>query len=301
VASLHARLLEAFLRLSGAKAITNMIDVVYPLDAKHAKPNWRLKLKHHVTRQECMGRTVYTITPKTDVSSMHVYYLHGGAYYNGFIPPHWVFLDDLVTKTKCTVTAPDFPLAPDATVDDIFAMVFPLYEQLAAKWGAKNLTVMGDSSGGGMSLVLAQKIRDAGLEQPKEVILLSPWLDVTMTNPEIKESNRKDPYLGLHACVSAGERYAKNDDPRRPDISPIYGTVDQLGPITLFVGTHDIMLPDCRKLKSMAESTGIRFEYVEYPEMIHDWMMLQLPESEKARNEIGSLIQRPFRTEHLKK
>ena len=60
-----------------------------------------------------------------------------------------------------------------------------------------------------MSLVLVQKLRDAKKEQPKEIVLLSPWLDVTMTNPGIEDSNRKDPYLGLHACKVAGERYAK--------------------------------------------------------------------------------------------
>jgi acetyl esterase/lipase len=39
---------------------------------------------------------------------------------------------------------------------------------------------MGDSSGGGMALALAQKARDAGLQQPRDLVLLSPWLDVTM-------------------------------------------------------------------------------------------------------------------------
>lgn len=292
MASWQAKFHEVYLRLTGAKAITNMIDLVYPLDAKHAKPPWRMKRRHLITAREMQGRTVYTISPRDGHSSAHVYYLHGGAYYNGFIPPHWKFLDDIVTKTKCTVTAPDFPLAPDATVDDIFAMIMPLYQELLAAHGAKNLTVIGDSSGGGMALVLAQKARDAGLEQPKDVVLLSPWLDVTMTNPEISEANRKDPYIGWHACVSAGKRYAQNDDPRRPDISPIYGTLDGLKTITLFIGTHDIMLPDCQKLKHLAAATNVQLHYVEYKDMIHDWMMLTLPESETARNEICAIITR---------
>jgi len=143
-----------------------------------------------------------------------------------------------------------------------------------------------------MALALAEKIRNAGIEQPKELVLLSPWLDVTMENPGIPEANRKDPYLGLHAAVTAGKRYAKNDDPRRPDISPIYGKLDGLGPVTLFVGTHDIMLPDCQKLRGLAQAAGIPFTYVEYKDMIHDWMMLKLPESEQARNEICKIIER---------
>jgi acetyl esterase/lipase len=181
---------EAWLRVTGAKAITNLIDLLYPLDAKHAKPPWRMKRRHVITEHVSGGSTVYTIAPKEAASTQHVYFLHGGAYYNGFIPDHWVFIDDIVTKSKCTITAPDYPLAPDGNVDDIFAMVFPLYQKLLVDHGAANLTVIGDSSGGGMALALAQKARDAGVPQPKELVLLSPWLDVTMTNPDIKESNR---------------------------------------------------------------------------------------------------------------
>jgi len=290
--STRSKLLELWLRITGAKAVTNMIDVVYPLDAKHTKPSWRMRRRHLVTEQTISGRTVYQVAPRSAASKEHIYYLHGGAYYNGFIPPHWLFIDDIVTKTKCTVTAPDFPLAPDATVDDIFAIVFPLYEKLLAEHGAANLTIMGDSSGGGMALALAQKARNAGVPQPKNLVLLSPWLDVTMTNPDIKDSNKKDPFIGLHACVSAGERYAKNYDPKRPDISPIYGTLDKLGPITLFVGTHDIMLPDCRKLKAKAEKAAISYSHIEYLDMIHVWMLLSLRESVNARDEICRIITR---------
>ncbi|CAN5353329.1 hypothetical protein BH11PLA2_BH11PLA2_19610 [soil metagenome] len=104
--SFRARFFEAFLRITGAKDVTNMIDLVYPLDAKHAKPTWRMKRRHQITCREYLGRTIYTIAPKDQASTAHVYYLHGGAYYNGFIPPQWKFLADIVTKTHCTITAP---------------------------------------------------------------------------------------------------------------------------------------------------------------------------------------------------
>lgn len=293
MASLRARLLESFLRTVGLKTLTNtLFDALFPNDAKHAKPSLRMRWRHRVATRQMMGRTVYTVAPKSGASIEHIYYLHGGAYYNGFIPAHWHLLNRLVSETKCTVTAPDFPLSPEAGVDDIFAMVLPLYRELLAQKGAENLTVMGDSSGGGMALALAQKARDAGLQQPRDLVLLSPWLDVTMSNPGIPEADRQDPLLGLHAVISAGKRYAKDDDPKRPDISPIYGRLDGLGPITLYVGTHEVMLPDCRKLKDMAAAAGIPFDYREGKDMIHCWMLLKLPESAQAQNEIISIIQR---------
>lgn len=251
-----------------------------------------MKRRHRITEHLERGCVVYTVAPKDCVECPRVLFLHGGAYYNGFLPFHWDFINYLVANVGCSVTAPDFPLAPEAGVDDIFEMIEPIYRSLVTHSGSARLTVIGDSSGGGLSLALAQKARDRGLPQPKDLVLLSPWLDVTMTNPGIVESNRKDPYLGLHACISAGQRYAQGDDPQQPDISPIYGSIEGLGPISLFVGTHDIMLPDCRKLQAMAEAQGIPYSHVEFADMIHDWMLLTLPESIEARNQICEIIRR---------
>lgn len=43
--------------------------------------------------------------------------------------------------------------------------------------------VMGDSAGGGLSLALAMYLRDAGLGHlmPRALVLMSPWVDLTMS------------------------------------------------------------------------------------------------------------------------
>ena len=57
------------------------------------------------------------------------------------------------------------------------------------------MTLMGDSSGGGISLALAQRLREDGYDQPGHVVLLSPWLDATLSNPEIAEFDRLTRFL----------------------------------------------------------------------------------------------------------
>jgi len=54
-----------------------------------------------------------------------------------------------------------------------------------------DLIMMGDSAGGGFALALAQKLKNESIDQPAQIILLSPWLDITLTNPDIKEIDRK--------------------------------------------------------------------------------------------------------------
>ena len=100
---------------------------------------------------------------------------------------HWNFIGRLVDATGVSVTAPIYPLAPEHKCEKLIPQMQELFGQLAEKYGAANMTVMGDSAGGGLSLALAHALRDSGRPQPARLILLSPWLDVTATHPDQPE------------------------------------------------------------------------------------------------------------------
>ncbi|MEW6735942.1 MAG: alpha/beta hydrolase fold domain-containing protein [Acidobacteriota bacterium] len=292
--SFQSKVLYIILRLIGWKRYLNRIKERMESGGKalHAEPSRKLYEKHHITIQEVKGHTVWTITPKENVGAKHIYYLHGGAYVNGFAKQHWQFISNLVDTLKCTVTAPYYPLAPKYHVDNAFAMVFPIYQELLGKAGAANLTVMGDSAGGGMSLALAQRLRNEGIEQPSNLILLSPWLDVTMTNPDIQELDKLDPFLSVQGLKDAGKMYAGEMELTNYLVSPIYGSLEGLAPITLYVGTHDVFAADCRKFKAKAAAEGVTIDYHEYEEMVHVWMLLPLPEAKKVAKEIVDKLKR---------
>ena len=73
-------------------------------------------------------------------------------------------------------------------------------------------------------------------------------------------------------------------------MSPVYGSLKGLAPVTLFIGTRDILYPDCRKLRDKADSEGVRLHYREYDEMVHDWMLGPLPEAKHAIAEIVDTV-----------
>lgn len=101
--------------------------------------------------------------------------------------PYTGFLEKLANDTKSTIVMPDYPLTPKYTYKDVFNMVEPLYKEIISKVDAKNLVMMGDSAGGGITLALAEKISQNNIQLPSKTILISPWLDVTLTNEKIKE------------------------------------------------------------------------------------------------------------------
>jgi len=45
----------------------------------------------------------------------------------------------------------------------------------------EDIIVAGDSAGGGLSLALCMYLRDEGYEMPSGLILMSPWVDLTMS------------------------------------------------------------------------------------------------------------------------
>ena len=289
--SIQSKAINVLLHLLRMKRTVNrMRQRVENGERTYSEPSRQLHRKHHVTKREINGHLVWTIAPQQNAGAKHVIYLHGGAYVNSFAPQHWGFISKLVQLANCTVTAPNYPHAPEHNVHDVFALMLPLYKELAARAGTANLTLMGDSSGGGISLALAQRLREDGHEQPGHIILLSPWLDATLSNPEIAEFDKIDPFLGVEGLQYGGRVYARDVDPRCYLVSPLYGSLKDLAPITLFIGTRDILYPDCRLLRDKAVAQGARLEFREYDQMVHDWMLGPIPEARQVIKEIVQTI-----------
>src|SRR6185295_4560657 len=291
MSSIQSKAINVLLRLMRMKRTVNrMRQRVESGDRTYSEPSKRLHRKHLITRRSIDGHLVWTIAPKQNASGKHIIYLHGGAYVNSFAPQHWDFMSKLVDRLSCTITAPNYPHAPEHNVHDVFALMLPLYNELANSAGSSNITIMGDSSGGGISLALAQRLREDGHDQPGQVVLLSPWLDATLSNPEIAEFDKIDPFLGVEGLKYGGAAYARDVDPKSYMVSPVYGSLKNLAPITLFIGTRDILYPDCRKLRDKASAEGVRLDYREYDQMVHNWMLGPMPEAKRAIAEIVETI-----------
>jgi acetyl esterase/lipase len=99
--------------------------------------------------------------------------------------------------------------------------------------------------------------------------------------------------LGIAGLREAGRMYAEGTDPRDPRVSPIHADLTGLAPITLFIGTRDVLLPDARRFAARAEEAGVELDYREYPGMFHNWLMQAIPEGREAMNHVERLLRRP--------
>jgi acetyl esterase/lipase len=290
--SLQSKVFHACIRLIRLKQYLGRIkEKTAALSrAECPEPPLSLYRRNQVSREVFGGRNVFTLAPKPGGCGKYVLFLHGGAFVINFTKRHWGMVRTLVEQGSCTVVAPDYPLSPEHSYRERLELVVPLYRRLAERVGAENIILMGDSAGGNMCLALARKLQAEGGPQPGQIILISPWLDVTMSHPGIPATDPRDPLLPVAGARFAGAAHAGGDDPQHCLVSPLYGPLKGLGRISLFTGTSDILNPDAHKLKEQAAAEGVPLNFFEYPEMMHSWVIFRLPEARQARQQILGLI-----------
>lgn len=299
--SLASRSLHGLFRLLRVKdwASPPVLNALIRLSRRTgpALPTARLRRLCRVRRDEAEGGLVFHLEPRDGEPSFHLLYLHGGAYSFEISFLHWRFLEDLIRRTGCSVTVPLYPLAPEHGYRETLASVLAHYADLCARVAPARLAVMGDSAGGGLSLALAQALPAAGLPQPGQIVLLSPWLDLTMDDPATLAHIVHDPVITPEAALAAARLYAGDlplDDPR---VSPLFGAMAGLAPVAVLTGTADLLNPEAWRLVQRLEAAGQAVELVEHAGMVHAWMLLPLPEAERAREQIAGLLTARFRQE----
>lgn len=218
-----------------------------------------------------------------------IFYLHGGAYVCGPNQFHWPMLAKLSRLTGTAVVVVRYGLAPEHPFPASINDAMTAYRHFQGQYA--DICILGDSAGGGLALATALKIKAEGLPLPSRLVLLSPWLDITLSNPEIAAMKNRDRFLAARALALVGALYAAGHDPKDPLLSPIFGDLAGLPPTLLFIGTAEILLPDCRKLKEKAEAAGVKIFYEEWPDMFHVWMAAPLiPQAAEALNIMARFI-----------
>ncbi|MFP8489636.1 alpha/beta hydrolase fold domain-containing protein [Gracilimonas sp. Q87] len=239
------------------------------------------------------GHKIWEISSFKATSEKAILFIHGGGFTKSFMKFHWNLIREFGKKLDQDIIAPDYPLLPKGSATEVMSFFMNLYTNLLENYGAENVTIVGDSNGGGIAHSLCQLLIKNNIKQPSQLVLLSPWLDLSLSNPLIEDTEDNDPLLDVEALRTLGKQYAADVELTDFRASPIYGNIRRVAPTTLFVGTHDIMLADSRKLRLKAESEPVVFNYLEFNGMFHDWMFFNFPDAKKAQAMIISQIKYP--------
>ncbi|MCK5128286.1 MAG: alpha/beta hydrolase [Clostridiales bacterium] len=261
-------------------------------DEAHARPPKHFYRKYQVREYTVLKHNCFELINKPDVST-HIIYFHGGGYKKQASTVTWRFAEKFLKQYPCMVTCVDYPLAPEYQCTDTVNMALQATKHIQSNNPDKKIVLLGDSAGAGLALVIAQQLaKDKASKQPDKIVLLSPWLNVSMTAPISKQLDKNDLILNIEHLHASGIAYAGKLDTKDPLCSPLYGDSKDVGPIALFIGTKDILHVDALNFKSKAEIDGYDLSYYEYEEMQHDFALLPVMQAETAINEMIAFIKK---------
>ncbi|MBR0341718.1 MAG: alpha/beta hydrolase [Oscillospiraceae bacterium] len=223
-------------------------------------------------------------------SNKLIIYLHGGSYIDELLPFHWLMLNKMTDCIDSAFIIPDYPLAPHATFLECYDKLTAFYRKVLQYYQDKEIILMGDSAGGGLALGLAQYWLTINLKVPDKLILLSPWVDLEMNNPDIKGFIKVDPTLNLGSLAVTARYWAGNYPLSDYRLSPINGDLKVLKDVTLFVGTHEIFYPDVTKLHDLLEKNGVKSRLFIGQGLNHVYPAFPIPEANEAIEEIRKII-----------
>lgn len=248
-----------------------IVMIYYELRVATSKLAKDVFRNYNFESKKFMGRDIFVISPLDEKESNKVIlYIHGGSYVGELEKYHWTFFKDVINETNATLIVPDYPLTPENTYLHVFKMMGPLYKHIVEDIKDKELILMGDSAGAGLALALYQRNGKLKRRLPDKTILISPWLDVRMTNPEIDKIN--DPVLKKPLLKISGKRYAGKNGLRSYLVNPVLGPTDKLKEIYILSGTNDMLNPDAKKF---ALKNKGKIEFIEYKDAIHNFPLMK--------------------------
>lgn len=250
-----------------------------------------IEKKFDVSTQEFEGRPLWMLSPKKRQIKSTLLYLHGGAYSLNIMSIQWKMIETIVEDMGISLIVPDYPLTEPAKCVDVYAYLIKMMPKLHTFRAGLPWAIIGDSAGGGLAYGFTQYLRNNQQTLPKQLILLSPWLDVTMTNPKQKEIEKQDKLLSIKTLKITGKAYAGSLDTKDYRVSPLYGDLNNLPPTSIFTGTYDILNTDANALAQKLEQQDIAFNFYEYNKMLHVFMGAYfLKEAKIAIKQIRDLL-----------
>jgi acetyl esterase/lipase len=176
-------------------------------------------------------------------------------------------------------------------------------EDAAAAWrfvrgqgvAAEHIAVGGDSAGGGLTVALLNRLRDAGETLPACAWLVSPWTDLTISGSTLATKDSVDPLIHKAYLEELAAAYVPAAmDRRDPRFSVLYADLKGLPPMLIQAGSDETLLDDATRFAAAAGAADVSVTLEIWPHMIHAWQLwnARLEPGRRALQSAGAFLRR---------
>lgn len=282
--------------------------------------NFRLKLDENfktVFLPNGVERTEYkygnvdcdVLAPEIYSSNRVMLYIHGGSYVGGSRIAYRSFCSSLATKCYCRVVVPEYRLAPafpyPAASEDIQNVFKSLFteEQIACSLNTEKGTrpqlpeiiIAADSSAASVACSLIFNLNERYRSCIKQLILFSPWLDVSQYSKIISTKKISDEIMSGDILRKSSSIYTFESNTSSPFVSPLLaGNEDYKNFPKTFIqmGEKEILLEDAKEFVKILTEAGSKCELDVWPDMMFMFQMADeyLHESHLALDKVGKIV-----------
>jgi acetyl esterase len=251
--------------------------------------------EHTVSRPDGVV-PVRVLVPLEPPRGVIVFY-HGGGWVVGTINEYDTMARKLAERTSCAVVLVEYRLAPEhrypVAVDDSYA---------ALEWTAAHLKqiaghevplmVAGDSAGGNLAAIMAQRARDRNGPQIALQVLIYPVTDANFERPSYTHPENQL-MLTRDGMVWFWDHYLPDAKRRNePDASPLHAKdLTGLPPAVVLTAEHDVLCDEGEAYANRLSEAGVPVEVKRYPGQMHGFFtMLMLPGSERGFQQVVKAV-----------
>ena len=222
-----------------------------------------------------------------------IFYLHGGAYAIGTAASSVGLASDLARRVGARLVTVDYRLAPEhphpAAIDDAVSAYRGLLDSGVA---ASAIAIAGESAGAGLAAATLVALKRAGLRQPTGAVLMSPWVDLTLSGESVSGKAALDPALTPDGLRRRAVDYVPAGDRTAELVSPIFADLTGLPPLLIQAGSHEILLDDATRLaaRAAAADVAVRLEVTPGVPHVFQGFAAMLDEGDAALASAGEFL-----------
>jgi epsilon-lactone hydrolase len=216
----------------------------------------------------------WSIAPGSDASRALLFF-HGGGYCLGSLLSHRRLVTEAGRAAGMQTLAIAYRLAPEHPFPSAYEDALTAWHFLLEQgFTAENIVLGWDSAGGGLTIALLTRLRDAQAALPACAWLVSPWIDLTMSGTTLATKEIEDPIVRKANLGECADAYLPAEiDRKDPRVSPLYADLGGLPPLLIQVGSAETLLADAARFAAAAGANDVAVSLEVWPHMIHVWPM----------------------------
>lgn len=241
--------LKSFPRDDSPTDFSRIAEIRNELIKAQEPASLRAITRHKLIRDEVFigGVSCERIRTQGQVSRGTLVYFFGGGFVVGCPYSDMSIIGALAEWCKVEVIAPRYRLAPEnpapAAADDCMSV----WSEICANSRGR-LYLAGESAGGNLALVVAQQAVKKKWRLPDAMALLSPAVDLRPDPALLAPTTNADPTIQPFRMVEICRAYAVDFELTDANLSPLFGSFDDLPPTIITTGTRDMLLSMCLRL-----------------------------------------------------